>query len=144
MTVNKPHNLRKKRFRIFSKGILLQRRKSSSGMWRRVAPGRTHIFEDSIASVISVERISELGTTLAESSNRRALQKIPQISNRTMFTPSGCLDFQYLNSDNFALVMGYTLSCPSARTTPASLTLTRAYAPASIVRGRHPWITHSG
>jgi hypothetical protein len=36
---------------------------------------RTDILEESIASIIRVERISELGTTLAVTSNRSTLQR---------------------------------------------------------------------
>jgi hypothetical protein len=42
----------------------------SSGMLHRVALVRTDVSEECIASVIRVERISELGTTLARTSNR--------------------------------------------------------------------------
>jgi hypothetical protein len=42
----------------------------SSGMLRRVALVRTDVSEDPRASVISVTRIGELGTTLAVTSNR--------------------------------------------------------------------------
>jgi hypothetical protein len=40
-----------------------------AGMWRRVNPVRTDVSEERIASIIRVERISELGTTSAVTSN---------------------------------------------------------------------------
>jgi hypothetical protein len=43
----------------------------SSGMLRRVALVRTDVSEELSASFIRVTRISELGTTLAVTSNRR-------------------------------------------------------------------------
>jgi hypothetical protein len=43
----------------------------SSGMLRRVALVRTDVSEELSASFIRVTRISELGTTLALTSNRR-------------------------------------------------------------------------
>jgi hypothetical protein len=43
----------------------------SSGMLRRVALVRTNGSEEPSASYIRVTRIGELGTTLAETSNRR-------------------------------------------------------------------------
>jgi hypothetical protein len=42
---------------------------SSSGMWRRVALVRTDVLEESIGSIIKVERIREQGTALAVASN---------------------------------------------------------------------------
>jgi hypothetical protein len=42
----------------------------SSGMLRRVAPLRTDVSEECIASVIRMIRIGELGTTLAVTRNR--------------------------------------------------------------------------
>jgi hypothetical protein len=36
-----------------------------SGMWRRVAPARTDVSEERIAVIIRVERINELGKTIA-------------------------------------------------------------------------------
>jgi hypothetical protein len=46
---------------------------ASSGMLRRVALVRTNVSEELTASIIRVTRISELGTTLAVTSNRRTL-----------------------------------------------------------------------
>jgi hypothetical protein len=43
---------------------------ASSGMLRRVAPVKTDVSEVRIASVISVTRIGEVGTTLAVTCNR--------------------------------------------------------------------------
>jgi hypothetical protein len=43
---------------------------SSSGMLRRVALVKSDISEEHVASIIREERISELGTTLAVTSNR--------------------------------------------------------------------------
>jgi hypothetical protein len=43
----------------------------SSGMLRRVGLVRTDVSEEPIASFIRVTRISDLGTTLAATSNRR-------------------------------------------------------------------------
>jgi hypothetical protein len=48
----------------------------SSWMLRRVALVRTDVSEKLSASFIRVARISELGTTLAVTSNRRTLRKI--------------------------------------------------------------------
>jgi hypothetical protein len=45
----------------------------SSGMLRRVALVRTEVSEEPSAFFIRVTRISEVGTTLAETSNRRTL-----------------------------------------------------------------------
>jgi hypothetical protein len=42
----------------------------SSGMLLRVTLVRTNVLEERIASVIRVERIGELGTTLAVTSNQ--------------------------------------------------------------------------
>jgi hypothetical protein len=47
----------------------------SSGMLRRVALVRTDVSEEPSASFIRVTRITELGTTLAATSNRRTLRR---------------------------------------------------------------------
>jgi hypothetical protein len=47
---------------------------ASYGMLRRVALVRTYVSEELSASFIRVTRIGELGTTLAVTSNRRALR----------------------------------------------------------------------
>jgi hypothetical protein len=47
---------------------------ASSGMLRRVAVVRTDVLEELSSSIIRVTRISELGTTLAVTSNRRTLR----------------------------------------------------------------------
>jgi hypothetical protein len=47
-------------------------------MLRRVALVRTDVSEELSASFIRVTRIGELGTTLAVTSNRRTLRKIPK------------------------------------------------------------------
>jgi hypothetical protein len=47
----------------------------SSGMLRRVALVRTDVSEELSASFIRVTRISELGTTLAVTSNRLKLRR---------------------------------------------------------------------
>jgi hypothetical protein len=47
----------------------------SSGMLRRVALVRTDVSEECSAFIIRVTRISELGTTLAVTSNRRTLRR---------------------------------------------------------------------
>jgi hypothetical protein len=47
----------------------------SSGMLRRVALVRTDVSKESSASFIRVTRIRELGTTQAETSNRRKLRR---------------------------------------------------------------------
>jgi hypothetical protein len=49
---------------------------ASSGMLRRVALLRTDASEELSASFIRVTRTGELGTTLAVTSNRRALRKV--------------------------------------------------------------------
>jgi hypothetical protein len=46
----------------------------SSGMLRHVTLVRTEVSEELSASIIRVTRIGELGTTLAEISNRRTLE----------------------------------------------------------------------
>jgi hypothetical protein len=46
---------------------------SSSGMLRRVALVRSDVLEELSASIMTVIRIGELGTTLAISNNRRTL-----------------------------------------------------------------------
>jgi hypothetical protein len=46
---------------------------ASSGMLRHVALVRTDVLEELSASIISMTRIGELGTTLAITSNRRTL-----------------------------------------------------------------------
>jgi hypothetical protein len=48
---------------------------ASSGMLRCVTRIRTDVSEEPSASIIKVTRICELGTTLAVTSNRRALQR---------------------------------------------------------------------
>jgi hypothetical protein len=53
----------------------------SSGMLRRVALVRTDVSEELSASVIRVTRISELGTTLAVTSNRRTLRSAKFLRN---------------------------------------------------------------
>jgi hypothetical protein len=55
---------------------VLSRRMASSGMLRRVALVRTDVSEELSASFIRVTRISELGKTLAVTSNRRTLRRI--------------------------------------------------------------------
>jgi hypothetical protein len=46
-----------------------------SGILRRVALVRKYVSEESIASVIRVRRIGELGTTLTLTSNRSTLRR---------------------------------------------------------------------
>jgi hypothetical protein len=46
---------------------------SSSGMLSRVVLVRTDVSEEFIASIISLSRIGDLGTTLAVTSNRSKL-----------------------------------------------------------------------
>jgi hypothetical protein len=48
---------------------------ASSGMLHRVALVRTNASEELNASFMRVTRISELGTTLAVTSNRRTLRR---------------------------------------------------------------------
>jgi hypothetical protein len=47
----------------------------SSGMLRRVALERNDVSEELSASIIRVTRISEVGTTLAITNNRRTLRR---------------------------------------------------------------------
>jgi hypothetical protein len=56
----------------------------SSGMLRRVALVRTNVSEERSASIISVTRIGELGTTLAVTSNGRTLPKILTVTSAEM------------------------------------------------------------
>jgi hypothetical protein len=55
--------------------LFAPKRMASSGMLRHVALVRTGVLEELSASFIRVTRIGELGTTLALTSNRRALRK---------------------------------------------------------------------
>jgi hypothetical protein len=48
----------------------------STGMLRRVGLVRTDVSEELSASIIRITRISELGTTLAVSSNRCTLRRL--------------------------------------------------------------------
>jgi hypothetical protein len=48
---------------------------TSSAMWPRGALVRTDVSEDNISSIIMLDRISELGTTLAETSNWITLRR---------------------------------------------------------------------
>jgi hypothetical protein len=62
---------------------------ASSGTLRRVALVRTDVSEELSSSFIRVTRISELGTTLAVTSNQRMLLKIPLRSvHRLLVTAS--------------------------------------------------------
>jgi hypothetical protein len=61
---------------------------SSTGMLRRVALVRTDVSENRSASIIRVTRIGELGTTLAVTSNRRTLQKIPLVNSSILYSKS--------------------------------------------------------
>jgi hypothetical protein len=60
----------------------------SSGMLRIVALVRTEVSEELSASFISVKRISELGTKLAITSNRRTLRSNTRIPDFVQFTYS--------------------------------------------------------
>jgi hypothetical protein len=50
-----------------------------SGLLRRVALVRTDVSEERIASIITVTRIGELGTTLAVTSNLSTLRKVGKV-----------------------------------------------------------------
>jgi hypothetical protein len=54
---------------------LIKGRKASSGMLRRAALVRADVSKELSACIIRVTRISELGTTLAVTSNRRTLRR---------------------------------------------------------------------
>jgi hypothetical protein len=54
----------------------------SSGMLRRVALVRTDVSKESIASIIRVTTIGELGTTLAVTSNRSTLRSYTSLERR--------------------------------------------------------------
>jgi hypothetical protein len=56
---------------------------ASSGTLRRVALGRTYVSQELIASFIRVTRICELGTTLAETNNRRYSSETSVITRAT-------------------------------------------------------------
>jgi hypothetical protein len=60
----------------------------SSGMLRRVALVRTDVSEELSASVISVTRIGELGTTLAVTSTRRTVPSSPILVTLMEVLPS--------------------------------------------------------
>jgi hypothetical protein len=60
---------------IDSEDAVTEWRTVSYGMLRRVALVRTHVSDELSASFIRVTRISELGTTLAVTSNRRTLRR---------------------------------------------------------------------
>jgi hypothetical protein len=57
-------------------------------MLRRVALVRTDVCEELSAFIIRVTRIGELGTTLAETSNRRMLRR--NIYNIYLYMESSC------------------------------------------------------
>jgi hypothetical protein len=63
----------------------------SSGMLRRVALVRADVSEELSASSVRVTRISELGTTLAVTSNRRTLRRSQD---------------KFLNQDHLKLCIG--------------------------------------
>jgi hypothetical protein len=85
----------------------------SSGMLRRVSLIRTNVSEELSASFIRVARISELGTTLAVTSNRRTLRR--NTSQKTPFfmmdnvqncgSYSNILSLETCRSDNLLLVV---------------------------------------
>jgi hypothetical protein len=60
----------------------------SSGMLRRVALVRTDVSEERSASFIKVTRISELGTTLAVTSNRSTLRRNAKLLVTANVVPS--------------------------------------------------------
>jgi hypothetical protein len=60
------------RFEVFT---AVTRKNGVSGMLRRVALVRTDVSEESSASFIRMTRISELGKTLAVTSNQSLLQR---------------------------------------------------------------------
>jgi hypothetical protein len=60
---------------------------SSSGMLRRIALVRIDASEELSASIISVIRIGELGTTLAVISNRRTLRRLLVTVNVVPISP---------------------------------------------------------
>jgi hypothetical protein len=61
---------------------------ASSGLLRRVALVRTDVLEKLSASFIRVTRICELGTTLAVTSNRRALRRNRQLQVTASVVPN--------------------------------------------------------
>jgi hypothetical protein len=61
---------------------------ASSGMLRRLALVRTDFSEELSASIIKVTIISELGTTLAVTSNRRTLRRNTKCLRRFLVTAS--------------------------------------------------------
>jgi hypothetical protein len=70
----------------------------SSGMLSRVALVRTDVSEELSAYFIRVTRIGELGTTQAETSNRRTLHGVT--SQKTPFFTSKLLSMALKQKDN--------------------------------------------
>jgi hypothetical protein len=64
----------------------------SSRMWRRMAHVRTDILEERIASIIKVEKLCELWTALAVTSN------LHQMQNSTIVGPFSCVPVFYLRN----------------------------------------------
>jgi hypothetical protein len=75
---------------------------------RRVALVRTDVSEELSASFFRGTRIGELGTTLAETSNRRTLRRFLRSVRRFLQEPHGV-------TSQTTLSFGATISCKNRR-----------------------------
>jgi hypothetical protein len=95
---------------------------ASSGILRRVALARTDVSEELSVPFIRVKRIGELGTTLAVTSNRRALRASPRLPHVSL-RETACFD-QHGHHQVFKTVVDDDY-CASA-TAPVSLCADRS------------------
>jgi hypothetical protein len=77
---------------------------ASSGMLRRVALVRTDVLEELSSSLIRVTKITELGTTLAVTSNRSTLRRYGPPKRRFLQEPHG------VNIAEDGIMYGFTRS----------------------------------